>query len=131
MHYYCRKQHRNIKISLIIEQNLVLSLHFSLFTATFLSCGLPQQQSFFIPWTQYSVTFKCHKWSFVLYIVSFSGLKMIFSKFSQLDITACIKSCVYDNFNLCCCSMSSIIEHANLSLLLILLYKYLAWIRNF
>ena len=40
---------------------------------------------------------------------SFSGLIMVFSKFSQLDITACIKSCVYNNFNLRY-FMSSIIE---------------------
>ena len=31
---------------------------------------------------------------FVLYIVLFSGLKMVFSKLSQLDITACIKNCL-------------------------------------
>ena len=46
----------------------------------------------------------------MLYIVSFSGLKMIFSKFSQLDITASFKNCVYNNFNLRCYFMSSIIE---------------------
>ena len=34
LHYYCRKQHKNIKNSRIIEQNLVLSFPFSLFTAT-------------------------------------------------------------------------------------------------
>ena len=41
---------------------------------------LPQQQSFFSSWTQYSANFNHHKWSFVTYIVSFSGLKMVFSK---------------------------------------------------
>ena len=35
LHYYCMKLHKNIKSSRIIEQNLVLSSHFSLFTATF------------------------------------------------------------------------------------------------
>ena len=39
----------------------------------------------------------------------FFRLKMIFSKSSQLDITACIKNCVYNNFNLCY-FMSSIIK---------------------
>ena len=83
---------------------------FSLFIATCASCCLPKWQSFFISWTQYSTNFKCYKWSFVPYIVSFSGLKMVFSKLSQLDITACIKSCVFNNFNLRY-FMSSIIEH--------------------
>ena len=39
----------------------------------------------------------------------FSGLKMVFSKLSQLDMTACIKNCVCNNFNLRY-FMSSIIE---------------------
>ena len=43
---------------------------------------LPQRQSFFSSWTQYSVNFKRHKWSYVPYIFSFSGLKMAFSKLS-------------------------------------------------
>ena len=108
--HYCREQHKNIKNSQIIEQNLVLSLPFSLFTVICAYCFLPQWQSFFISWTQYSTNFKCHKWSFVLYIFLFSGLKMVFSKFSQLDINACIKNCVYNNFNLHY-FMSSRIEH--------------------
>ena len=115
LHYYCRKQHKNIKNSRIIEQNLVLSFPFSLFTATCASCRLPQRQNFFISWTKYFANFKRHKWSFVLYIVSFSGLKMIFTKFSQLDITSCINNCVYHNFNLRCYFMSSNIEHLQIS----------------
>ena len=107
--YYCRKQHKNIENSQIIEQNLVLSLPFPLFTPTSASCRLPEWKSFFISWTQHSVNFNCHKWSFVPYIVLFSGLKMVFSKLSQLDITACIKNCVYNNFNLHY-FMSSIVE---------------------
>ena len=91
LHYYCRKQNKNIENSQIIEQNLVLSLPFCLFTATCASSCFPQWQSFFIFWTHYSANFNFHKWSFVLYIVLFSGLKMVFSKLSQLDITACIK----------------------------------------
>ena len=63
-HYYCRKQYKNIENSPIIEQNLVLSLPFSLFTAACASCRLPQRQNF-----------KHHKLSFVLYILSFSGWK--------------------------------------------------------
>ena len=110
LYYYCRKQHKTIQNSRIIEQDLVLSLPFSLFTATCASCGLPERESFFISWTQYSANFKRHKWSFVPYIISFSGLKIVFSKLSQLDITACIKNCVYNNFNLRCYFMSSVIE---------------------
>ena len=47
LHYYCRKQHKNIENLGIIEQNLFLSLPFSLFTATYASCRLPQRQEFF------------------------------------------------------------------------------------
>ena len=82
LHYYCRKQHKNIENSRIIEQNLVLSLPFSLFTAACASCRLLQRQNFFISWTQYSANFKRNKWSFVPYIVSFFGTKMVFSKLS-------------------------------------------------
>ena len=117
LHYYCRKQYKNIKNSGNIEQNLVLSFPFSLFTATWGSCRFPPRQNFFISWTKYFVNFKCHKGSLVLCIVSFSGLKMIFSKFSQVVITACIKHCVYNKFNLHCYFMSSIIERLQISLL--------------
>ena len=117
LHYYCWKQHKNIKNSWIIEQNLVLSFPFSLFTATCASCRLLQLQNFFISWTKYFANFKSHKWSFVLYIVSFSGLKMVFIKFSQPHIIAFIKNCVYNNFNLSCHFMSSIIERVQISLL--------------
>ena len=92
LHYYCWKQHKNIEKSQITEQNFVLSLPFSLFTGTCASCRLPQWQGFLISWTQYSANFKRHKRSFVPYIVSFSGLNMVFSKLSQLDITAYIKT---------------------------------------
>ena len=47
LHYYCRKQHKKIENLGIIEQNLFLSLPFSLFTATYSSCRLPQRQEFF------------------------------------------------------------------------------------
>ena len=116
MLHYCRKQHKNIKNSRIIEQNLVLSFPFSLLTAACASCRLPQQQNFFISWTKYFTNSKRYKWSFVLYIVSFSGLKMIFTKFSQLDITACIKNCVYNNFNLLL-FISSFVERLQICLL--------------
>ena len=108
MHYYCRMQHKNIKTLGLLKKSL-FSLFFSLFTVICASCWLPQQRSFFISWKQYSVNFKRHKWSFVPYIVSFSGLKMVFSTLSQLDITASIKNCVYNNSNLHY-FMSSIIE---------------------
>ena len=117
LHYYCGKQHKNIKNSRIVKQNLVLYFPFSLFIATCASCHLPQQQNFFISWTKYDANFKCHKWSFVLYIVLFFGLKMIFIKYSHLDITACIKNCVCNNFNLHCYFMSSITERLQISYL--------------
>ena len=34
LHYYCRKQHKNIENSQIIEQNVLISLPFSLLTVT-------------------------------------------------------------------------------------------------
>ena len=46
LHYYFRKQNKNIENSWIIEQNLTLSLPFSLFTVTCASYRLPQWQSF-------------------------------------------------------------------------------------
>ena len=114
LHYVCRKQHKNIKNSQIIEQNLVLSFPFSLITATcrfVLPVAFLNSTAEFINFlSKVLLEFKRHKWSFVLYIVLFSGLKIIFIKFSQLDITACIKSCVYNNFSLCCYFTSSIIE---------------------
>ena len=110
LHYYCRKQYRNTENSRIIEQNLDFSLPFSLFTATCASCRLPRRQSFSISWTQYSANFKRRKWTFVPHIVLFYGLKMVFFRLRQLDITACIKNCVYSNFNLRCYFMSSLIE---------------------
>ena len=70
-HYYCRKLHKKVKNSHIIEQNLIPSLPFSLFTVTCASCHLPQRHSFFISWTQYSSNFKHHKCTFMLYIYSF------------------------------------------------------------
>ena len=115
LHYYCRKQDKNIKNSWIIQQSLVLSFHFSLFTATCASCCLPQRQNFFISWTKYFTNFKRHKWSFVLYIVSFSGFKMIFT-ITQLEIIACIKNCVYNDLNLHY-FMCSITERLQISLL--------------
>ena len=115
LHYYCRKQHKYIKNSRIFERNLVSCFPLSLFTAICASCRLPHWQNVFISWTKYFANFKRHKWSFVLYIVSFSGLKMIFTKFSQLDITSCINNCVYHNFNLRCYFMSSNIEHLQIS----------------
>ena len=45
-HYYCKKQYKNIENSRIIEQNLVLSLRFSLFTVACAYCRLPQRQNF-------------------------------------------------------------------------------------
>ena len=82
LHYYCRKQHKNINNSQINEHNVVISLCPSLCLLR-LALPLPSSKAeFFSSWTQYSANFKCHKWSFVPYIVSFSGLKMAFSKLS-------------------------------------------------
>ena len=117
LYYYCRKYTTQKYQKLTDYWTLVFSFHFSLFTATCAFCRLPQRQNFFISWTKYFANFKCHKWSFVQHIVSFSGLKMIFTKFSQLDITVCIEKCVYNNCNFRCYFMSSIIERLQISFL--------------
>ena len=109
LHYYCRKQHKNIKK--LTDYWTKSSFLFSLLPVYCNLCLL------FISWTKYFANFKRHKWSFVLYIVLFSGLKMIFSKFSQLDITVYIKNFVYNKFNLHCYFMSSIIERLQIALL--------------
>ena len=65
-------------------------------------------------WTEYFVNFNTtsnHS------SVSFCGLKMVFPKLSQLDITPCLKNCVYSNFSLHCFMSSIIGRHT------ILLYK--------
>ena len=95
LHYYCRREHKYWKLTDYWTKCCSL-FAFSLFTATCASCRLPQRQSTF--------NFKHPKWSFVLYKVSFSGLKMILSKLSQLDITAYRKNCVYNYLNLRCIS---------------------------
>ena len=74
LHYYYSKQHKNIENSQIIEQNLVI---FSLCSSL---CLL--RLAFFAFLAAVFQFFKRHKWSFVKYIVSFFGLKMVFSKLS-------------------------------------------------
>ena len=44
--------------------------------------------------------FKCQKWSFVSYIVSFSGLKMVFCKLSLARYHCFHKKWVYNGFKL-------------------------------
>ena len=112
LYYYCRKQHKNIKNSQIIEQNLVLffpslCLLWFVLPVTFLKGRIFS----FLEQSTLQILNVTSDHCCCIYIVSFSGLKMIFTKFSQLDITACTKNCVYNNFNLCCYFMSSIIEH--------------------
>ena len=68
LHYYYRKQYKNIVDSQIIEQNLVISS---------LARG-----SFAVLAAEFFRFFKRPKWSFVKYVVSFFGLKMVFSKLS-------------------------------------------------
>ena len=79
MHYYCRKQHKNIENSQIIEQNIAISL--SLLTATRASFAFLNRRVFSV----LGHSFERHKKSFVLNIVSFSALKMAFSKLSRAE----------------------------------------------
>ena len=82
LHYQWRKQHKNIENSQIAEQNVVIFSALLYAYCHLHILHLPQRQSFFSSWTKYSTNLKCIKWSFVLYIVSFSDLKMAFSKLS-------------------------------------------------
>ena len=112
--YYCRKQHKNITDYWTKSSSL-----FSFLSVYCNLCFLLPSSSaeFFHFFNKVCRKFIHRKWSFVLYIVLFSSLKMIFTKFSQLDIPACIKNWVYNNFNLHCYFMSSIIERLQISLL--------------
>ena len=104
LHYYYRKQHKNIENSQIIKQNLVIALPFSLFTVACTSFIFLVAEFFqFLNTVLCKITqnFKSNNWSFVKYIVLFFGLKMVFSKLSLANITSCINSHVYSNFNLC------------------------------
>ena len=76
LHYYCRKQQKNIENSWIIEQNVAISLLFSQLIATCTSFVFLNSRVFSV--LRHSL--EHHKWSFVLYIVSISALKIPFSK---------------------------------------------------
>ena len=80
LHYYCRKLHKIIKNSRIIEQNVAIScsLLFSLLIAICASFAFLNGRVFSV----LGHSFERHKWSFVLHIVSFSALKISFSKLS-------------------------------------------------
>ena len=76
LHYYCRKRHKNIKNSDYRTKCYYLSLLFSLLIATSASFPLLNSRVFSV----LGHSFKHHKWSFVLYIIPFSALKISFSK---------------------------------------------------
>ena len=78
LHYYCRKQHKNTENTWIIEQNVAISLLFFLLIATCASFAFLNNRVFSV----LGHSLERHKWSFVLYIVSFSALKISFSKLS-------------------------------------------------
>ena len=78
LHYYCRKEHKNIENSWVIEQCCYLSLLFTLLIATCASFAFFSGRVFSV----LGHSFEHHKWSFMLYIVSFSALKIYFSKLS-------------------------------------------------
>ena len=127
LHYYCRKQHKNIKNSQMVEQNLVFFLLFS--------CGfcflLPfSMAEFFISWTQYYMNSKSlpQVIIFAIGIVLFSGLKMIFSKLNQLRY-----HCLYKKLCLLQFKLFHVFNY-RVSIQIFLSYKFfctnLAWIRN-
>ena len=121
LHYYCRKQHKNIENSRIIEQNVAISLYSSLCLAA--TCA-----SFaFLNGRVFSVlrhSFERHKWPFVLYIVSFSALKMTFSKLSLV-----IYRCLHKNtIHILCLQLLQNV-FTNLSLLYLLHKSFSSWIK--
>ena len=82
LHYYCRKQDKDLENSQIIEQNVVISLCPFLCLLR-LVLPLPSWAAEFFQFLDTVVReIKRHKWSSVKCIVSFSGLKMVFSKLS-------------------------------------------------
>ena len=80
LHYYCRKQHKNIENSWIIEQNVAISLSLlsTLLIATCTSFAFLNGRVFLV----LGHSLEHHNWSLVVYIVSFSALKIVFSKLS-------------------------------------------------
>ena len=101
LHYYCRKQHKNMENSQIMEQNVVISLCPSLCFLR-LEFSSPSSTAEFFQFFAHYANFKRRKWSFVLYIVSFSGSKMAFSMLSLAKYHCLHKKRVYSNFNLLC-----------------------------
>ena len=73
-------ENKNTENSQIIEHNLVLSLPFSLFTRTCTFHRLPQWHNFETSQVIIHAVYTSVFW-----------LKMVFSKLSHLDVTACIK----------------------------------------
>ena len=94
LHYQWRKQHKNIENSQIAEQNVIFSALLYAYCHLHI-LHLPQRQSFFSSWTKYSTNLKRHEWLFVLYIVSFSDLKMEFSKLSLAKYHCLHKNAVF------------------------------------
>ena len=76
LHYYCRKQHKNIENTDYRTKCCYLSLLLSLLIATCVSFAFFNGRVFSL----LGDSFEHHKWSFVLYIVSFSALKISFCK---------------------------------------------------
>ena len=82
LYCYCRKQDKNIENSQIIEENVVISLCPSL-CLLWLVLLLPSWVAEFFQFLgTVLLKIECHKWSFMKYIVLFSGLIMVFSKLS-------------------------------------------------
>ena len=72
LHYYYRKQHKNIENSQIIEQNLVIFLSLSVLLSV--DYGLRFLR---LPSSRVFSVLKRHKWSFVNYIVPFFWSEML------------------------------------------------------
>ena len=63
LHYYCMKQHKNIKNSDYWTKCCYLSLCPSLCLLWLALTSPSSAAEIFSSWTQYSTNFKCHKWS--------------------------------------------------------------------
>ena len=98
LHYYCRKQHKNIENPQIIEQNFVISL--SGLLSAYCDLRLLPSLSFSVLGHSTPRISNVTR-SFAPYMVSFRGLKMAFSKLS-LAKYHCLhkKNHVYSNCHL-------------------------------
>ena len=127
LHYYCRKLEKNIENSQIIEQNVVISLCSSLCLLRLLLSWPSWAAEIFQFLDSVLRKIKRHKWSFVKYIVSFSGLKMVFSKLSLAKYHFLHKKpvlTVTSIYFISCLQLTTVFIYYSTSLQIFLFYEF-------